>query len=101
MTIQQAIKKAIEGGFVHGGINDERSIESFFNQLIPENDPVYTHVDEGSDDMPAHIKSSVFGVSLSIPISNAMLNLGIWQGICLCEFRRNGGPRTLVITVLS
>ena len=76
-------------------------LENFFNKIIPEDHPVYTHNTEGSDDMPAHIKSSVFGVSLTIPISNAMLNLGIWQGVCLCEFRNNGGPRTLVITVIS
>jgi secondary thiamine-phosphate synthase enzyme len=76
-------------------------LESFFNKLISENHPVYTHVAEGSDDMPAHIKSSLFGVSLTIPITMARLNLGTWQGICLCEFRNNGGPRTLVITVFS
>jgi secondary thiamine-phosphate synthase enzyme len=76
-------------------------LESFINKLIPENNPIYTHVLEGSDDMPAHIKSSLFGTSLTIPISGAMLNIGIWQGICLCEFRNNGGPRTLVITVFS
>jgi secondary thiamine-phosphate synthase enzyme len=75
--------------------------EQFINRLIPENHPVYTHVLEGSDDMPAHIKSSLFGVSLTIPISNHRLNLGTWQGIYLCEFRNRGGSRKIIATVLS
>jgi secondary thiamine-phosphate synthase enzyme len=75
--------------------------EHFINKLIPENHPVYTHTFEGSDDMPAHIKSSLFGVSLTIPISNHRLNLGTWQGIYLCEFRNRGGNRKLVATILS
>jgi secondary thiamine-phosphate synthase enzyme len=76
-------------------------LEQFMNKLIPENHPVYTHVMEGSDDMPAHIKSSVFGASLTLPITNHKLNLGTWQGIYLCEFRRHGGNRTILATVMS
>ncbi|MBN2263874.1 MAG: YjbQ family protein [Prolixibacteraceae bacterium] len=75
--------------------------ESFINKLIPENHPLYTHILEGSDDMPAHIKSSVFGVSLSLPISNHKLNLGTWQGIYLCEFRNHGGSRRIIATIYS
>jgi len=73
--------------------------EIIFNKLIPENDPDYTHIAEGADDMPAHIKSSLTGVSLSIPIINYQLALGIWQGIYLCEFRNYGGPRSLLATI--
>ena len=75
--------------------------ESFMNKLFPENDPVYTHNAEGPDDMPAHLKASVFGQSLTIPVTNGRLNLGTWQGIYLCEFRDHGGSRRLVITVYS
>ncbi len=74
-------------------------LESFMNKLIPENHPTYTHILEGSDDMPAHIKASLFGSSINLPISNGHLNTGIWQGIYLCEFRNNGGSRRIVITV--
>ena len=73
--------------------------ESFMNKLIPENDPVYRHVIEGSDDMPAHLKSSLIGPFISIPITQHRLNLGTWQGIYLCEFRKHGGPRRIVITI--
>jgi secondary thiamine-phosphate synthase enzyme len=75
--------------------------ESFMNKLIPENDPAYIHVLEGSDDMPAHLKSSLIGASITIPITNHRLNLGTWQGIYLCEFRNFGGRRKLVITIIS
>lgn len=75
--------------------------ESFINKLIPENDPVYTHVFEGADDMPAHLKSSIIGQSIMIPVTNKSLNLGTWQGIYLCEFRNYGGQRRLVITIYS
>ena len=74
-------------------------LESHFNQFVPENSPYYQHMDEGSDDMPAHIKSSILGVSLSIPITNGRLNLGIWQGIYLCEHRNHGGSRQIVVTI--
>lgn len=73
--------------------------ESFMNKLIPENHPVFIHTLEGPDDMPAHLKSSVFGQSLNIPIARHRLNLGAWQGIYLCEFRNRGGQRKLVLTV--
>lgn len=74
--------------------------ESFISRFIPE-DYSFTHTMEGMDDMPAHIKSSVLGQSLTIPISGGKLNLGIWQGIYLYEFRRKGGGRKLVLTVYS
>lgn len=72
-----------------------------FNQLAPENMPYYRHTCEGADDMPAHVKCAIIGCSLTIPITNALLNLGTWQGIYLCEFRNHGGSRRLVLTVYS
>lgn len=75
--------------------------ESFINKLIPENHPVYTHVFEGSDDIPAHIKSSLFGAELTIPITKHRLNLGTWQGIYFCEFRNHGGSRSILATIVS
>jgi len=75
--------------------------ETFMNKLIPENDPLFIHVLEGSDDMPAHLKSSLIGATLTIPITNHRLNLGTWQGIYLCEFRNFGGRRRLVVTIMS
>ena len=72
--------------------------ESHFNELVPENQPYYQHTYEGSDDMPAHLKSSLLGSSVQIPITNGKLNLGTWQGIYLCEHRNHGRPRNLVIT---
>lgn len=69
------------------------------NKLVPENDPGYIHTIEGPDDMPAHVKSSLFSVSLTIPISNGRLNLGTWQGIFLCEFRNRGGGRKVTATI--
>jgi len=75
--------------------------ETFMNKLIPENDPSFSHVLEGSDDMPAHLKSSLIGATLTIPITNHRLNLGTWQGIYLCEFRNFGGRRRLVVTIMS
>ena len=75
--------------------------EAFINKMIPERDPVYVHIYEGDDDMPAHLKSSVFGAEVTIPITNHRLNLGIWQGIYFCEFRNFGGERKLVLTVFS
>lgn len=73
--------------------------ESFFNHAVPENEPYYLHLDEGSDDMPAHLKASILGCSLTIPITNGQPNLGIWQGIYLCEHRDYGGSRKIVITI--
>lgn len=76
-------------------------METIFNRLVPENLPLYEHTLEGSDDMPAHAKSVLAGVSLTIPIRHGRPALGTWQGIYLCEFRDHGGPRTLTATVLS
>ena len=73
--------------------------ESHLNKIVPENEPHYKHTLEGPDDMPAHIKSSLLGSSLSIPINNGRVILGTWQGIYLCEHRNNGGQRSIVITV--
>ena len=72
--------------------------ESHFNELVPENQPYYQHTYEGSDDMPAHLKSSLLGSSVQIPITNGKLNLGTWQGIYLCEHRNHSRPRKLVLT---
>jgi len=73
--------------------------ENFTNKLIPDGDHTFSHIMEGPDDMAAHIKSSTYGQSLTIPISNHRLNLGTWQGIYLCEFRNHGGNRNLIITI--
>lgn len=75
--------------------------ETIFNKLVPENDPAYIHTIEGPDDMPAHVKSSLVGSSVTIPITDGRFNLGTWQGIYLCEFRNRGGNRSLVITIYS
>jgi len=75
--------------------------ESIFNKMVPENMPFLVHTLEGPDDMPAHIKSSLVGSSVTIPITKGRLNFGIWQGIYLCEFRNRGGGRKLVATVYS
>ncbi len=72
--------------------------ESHLNKMVPENAPYYVHNYEGSDDMPAHIKTSLMGSSVQIPITNGKLNLGIWQGIFLGEHRNHGGSRSIVIT---
>ena len=74
-------------------------LANIFNRLVPENAPYYVHTFEGADDMPAHAKSTVCGVSINIPISRGHLNLGTWQGIYLCEFRYHGGARRIVATV--
>ena len=75
--------------------------ERFINKMIPENDPVYVHTYEGSDDMPGHLKSSVIGAEVTIPVTRHRLNMGTWQGIYFCEFRNYGGTRRLVLTVYS
>ena len=72
--------------------------ESHFNRMVPENAPYYQHNFEGSDDMPAHIKSSLLGSSVTIPITAGRFNLGTWQGIYLCEHRDRGGRRRIVVT---
>ena len=74
-------------------------MKTIFQKLVPENVPVYRHVLEGSDDMPSHAKSVLTGVSLTIPITDGRLNMGSWQGIQFAEFRDDGGPRKLVLTV--
>jgi secondary thiamine-phosphate synthase enzyme len=74
-------------------------LESHFNVIAPENAHYYKHTYEGSDDMPAHIKTTLIGPSQTIPISNGELNLGIWQGIYLCEHRNHGGARSIVVTI--
>ena len=76
-----------------------KDMETHFNKSVPENAPYYEHNAEGPDDMPAHIKSSILGSSITAPVTNGNLNLGIWQGIYLCEHRNNGGRRKLVITI--
>ena len=73
--------------------------ESHFNNMVPEGERYYTHKAEGSDDMPAHIKSSILGSSLTIPINSGYLNLGTWQGIYLCEHRENAKNRKIVLTI--
>jgi secondary thiamine-phosphate synthase enzyme len=74
-------------------------MEKHFNKFVPERAPYYKHTYEGDDDMPAHIKASTLGSSISIPISNGRLALGMWQGIYLGEHRDFGGSRTLVATI--
>mgnify|MGYP003300291666 FL=1 len=73
---------------------------SIYDRLVKENESYYRHTDEGSDDMPSHFKSTMTGVSLSIPITNGRLNMGTWQGIYLCEFRNYGGSRSVVATII-
>lgn len=76
-------------------------LAKIMDHLVRENEPYYNHTLEGADDMPAHAKCSMFGVSLTIPITQGRLNLGTWQGIYLCEFRDYGGARKVVATVYS
>jgi secondary thiamine-phosphate synthase enzyme len=75
-----------------------KDFEMYFTKTVPENDPEYLHDDEGPDDMPAHIKAAMLGASVTIPIRNGRLALGIWQGIYLCEHRNYGASRNLMIT---
>jgi secondary thiamine-phosphate synthase enzyme len=76
-----------------------RDFESWFNQAVPERAPYWTHTLEGDDDMPAHIKASLLGPALSLPVGEGRLGLGTWQGIYLCEHRNHGGARSVVATV--
>lgn len=79
---------------------DVRSdMKNYFDDVVPENTSYFEHTSEGADDMPAHIKTSLLGNSITIPITNGKLNLGTWQGIYLCEHRNYGGTRKLVITI--
>ena len=75
--------------------------ETYFNLLIPENSKHFLHTSEGSDDMTSHIKSSILGCSLNIPIKNSSFNMGIWQGIYLCEHRNHGGKRNICVTLFG
>lgn len=114
--IKEALPKLPDTGLLHifilhtsAGLtineNADYSVRSDMDQafdvLAPADQPFYTHLDEGSDDMPAHIKSVLTGSSVSIPITNGKLRLGTWQGIYLCEFRERATARKLVVTVLS
>jgi len=78
-----------------------RDFESWFDRAVPEDAPYWTHTIEGADDMPAHIKASVLGPSLMLPVRDGRLALGTWQGIYLCEHRDRGGPRSLVVTLFG
>ena len=87
LTINEAADSTVRSDF-----------EAHFNEMVPENQPYYRHIMEGADDMPAHLKSSILGSSIQIPITDGRLNLGTWQGIYLCEHRNHGRSRTLVLT---
>lgn len=73
--------------------------ERFFNKTVPENQSYYQHTDEGSDDLPAHLKASLLGCSLTLPVRDGALALGTWQGVYLCEHRNQGGARRLIVTL--
>jgi secondary thiamine-phosphate synthase enzyme len=109
-----AVIKTIKNGLLHVFIkhtsasltineNADPSVladfESHFNHMVPEDQLYYIHTMEGSDDMPAHLKSSILGSSISIPITDGQLNLGTWQGIFLCEHRNRGGSRRIIVTI--
>ncbi len=74
-------------------------MESHFNRMVPEDIRLYRHVSEGSDDMPAHVKASLLGSSLTLPVSRGRFDLGTWQGVYLCEHRNHGGRRRIVVTL--
>ncbi len=76
-------------------------LNDFFDRIVKEREPWYRHTMEGPDDMPAHIKASLVGFSITVPITEGQLNLGTWQGIYLCEFRNRGGNRKLIATIIS
>ncbi len=76
-----------------------RDFESYFNAAVPEDAPYWTHTLEGADDMPAHVKASLLGPSLTLPVARGRLALGTWQGIYLCEHRDRGGSRSVVATL--
>jgi secondary thiamine-phosphate synthase enzyme len=88
LTINENADPTVRGDF-----------ERFFNHAMVENAPYFEHLDEGSDDMPAHLKASILGTSISIPISQGRLNMGIWQGIYLGEHRNHAGARSVVVTL--
>ena len=78
-----------------------RDFESWFDAAVPEDAPYWTHTLEGPDDMPAHIKASLLGPALSLPVTDGRLALGTWQGVYICEHRNRGGPRSLLVTLLG
>jgi secondary thiamine-phosphate synthase enzyme len=78
-----------------------RDFETHFNRMVPEDTSLFEHTLEGSDDMTSHLKSSILGHSVSIPITDGKFNLGTWQGIYLCEHRNRGGSRNIIVTVLG
>lgn len=78
-----------------------RDLERFFARLAPDGDPLFQHTAEGDDDMPAHVRTALTTVNLSIPIADASLTLGTWQGIYLCEHRDDGGARRLIVTAFG
>lgn len=78
-----------------------QDFESHFNEFVPENAPYYRHTCEGPDDMPAHLKASILGSSVTIPVTQGRLNMGTWQSVYLCEHRDHGGSRSLVLTLIS
>ena len=88
LTINENADKTVRNDF-----------EEHFNEMVPENQSYYQHTYEGPDDMPAHLKASILGSSISIPISNGHLNIGTWQGIYLCEHRNNAFQRKMVATI--
>jgi secondary thiamine-phosphate synthase enzyme len=90
LTINENADSTVRGDF-----------ERHFNVMVPENAPYYRHTLEGPDDMPAHIKSSLMGSSVSVPVTNGSLNLGTWQGIYLCEHRDHAGGREITVTVFG
>lgn len=76
-----------------------QDLEAYFSRVAPEDEPYFLHTLEGSDDMPAHIKSVLLGAELTIPVADGRLLLGTWQGIYLCEHRNHGGSRNIIITL--
>ena len=78
-----------------------RDFETHFNRMVPEDTSLFEHTLEGPDDMTSHIKSSILGHFVTVPVTNGKFNLGVWQGIYLCEHRNRGGARRLVVTVLG
>ena len=113
--VQNALKSCTNSGVLHVFISHTSAglcinenadslvlddFDTFIDDLVPENYPKYTHTMEGSDDMPAHIKSVLTGSSVTVPVTNGRLDMGIWQGIYLCEFRNSGGGRRLVLSLL-
>lgn len=78
-----------------------RDFETHFNRMVPEDTSMFEHTLEGPDDMTSHIKSSILGHSVSVPVTNGKFNMGTWQGIYLCEHRNRGGNRQLVVTIIG